>query len=272
MRHALFRLCLILPLLALPAFAATPCDKPLRIAVSALGPSIVIHPGQNPSGETPEMLSELARLSGCSLLYVDLPRPRARQALKAGEIDIIPTAAPSPAIEADADYVPLGWVRDIVALRAPQAERLRSADDLLKQRMRIGVLRGRNYGPTYSNLLAQPAMASLTEQVTDPAQLTQLLRVGRVDAIIVAAPLLLADLAPDVHAGHIVTIDLAPQDPAVPWGFYMSRLTLSPAVRDTLRDATGRMLASGTYRQIAERHYPGLERLGIRLNEGKTVR
>ena len=89
---------------------------------------------------------------------------------------------------------------------------------------------------------------------------------------IVAAPLLLADLAPDVHAGHIVTIDLAPQDPAVPWGFYMSRLTLSPAVRDTLRDATGRMLASGTYRQIAERHYPGLERLGIRLNEGKTVR
>lgn len=133
-----------------------------------------------------ELNSALLQRLGCKVELVEMPFARALTELQIGRLDLLPGAFDRPERRAFAMFSqPLVRVRNLLYVRQRDLDRLRgkALATLVDEGIRLGVQVGVVYGPSYAELLKDPANAARLQTVPKRGSLWLMLERGRVDAV-----------------------------------------------------------------------------------------
>ncbi len=245
--HALF-LALSL-LLSLPPVWA--CG-PYRVGFYSFGPFYHLDGRGRPAGVDHDLISALARRSGCDLQGRLESRVRTWALLERGELDLTVSGISTPERERLAEFWPYLRTRNHVLLPKMLARRIDSAEAFMADpTLNVGVVRGFRHGSRLDGWLDRLRSQGRVQEVTDFDALLRVLRAGRVELVLMH-PLNLRP-ADKEWLDEFSLQDWAPQD-EVEAALVVSRSQVGAADRARLQQALKELLQEGQVDIILRRH------------------
>lgn len=258
-----FVLCAALALPALTALAGEEtCSKRIAVASSPIGRGMTITAKGEITGTVKTFLDTINADSGCVFEYIQVPRARAWMLLQAHAVDVLPAAVQTPERDRKARFIPTHRTTPQLLSLRRDLSGIGSAADLIKARLHVGVVRGYQFGPEYSQFVAQLARANLLHEVPDPDTIIKLLAADRIQATVLPLTAI-ADAAESKGVSERLNASELPDFPPVRIGIYISNDTVTPADRDLLERAIRRRVAQGDYERLMRLHYPAWSLKGV---------
>jgi len=180
-----------LPLLVLWACVATGsvaqgrvedyCSRPIRVALFEFG---VLYRSATQDGIDPKLLEVLAQRTGCSIETSVMPRARMWNEMRAGHLDVLTGAVPTPERKTYSYMVPYLKSRNLVLLRKSGVPAPQSMAAFLAGPWRLGVVRSVRHEKTYSDWVEQLREKGRLVEAADVAEQVRFLEKGIVDSIL----------------------------------------------------------------------------------------
>lgn len=226
---------------AWPGFALATCSRPIKVPVAPHGMTVVVKNG-NAAGVVPEMLDVFGDKYGCKFGFTIVPRARLEMLFRAGDADIISIATRSPERDLSGTFVPVFKYRAVLIGLKPINTAVQSVDELIKHTdLRIGLVRGFDYGPAYRRLLEQD-LAGRVQYANDLSDLMRRIQAKIADVTILPYSSAYNTIIEDARlTGLDSKLAINPLED-LPWqdaGFYVSKRTLSPADQAVLIEMLG---------------------------------
>ena len=226
----------------------------LRVAFYEYGVLYYRSPAGAWTGIDKDVVDEVARRMGCTVVAINDSRIRIWSGLALGNIDASVSAVATPEREKLGYLVPYISERNYVLLHKDVAPRVHSMEDLLADTsIRIGVIKSFKHGKVYDAWLDQLRAQGRVYEAPDYAALLRLLKVGRVQAIMAITsgwfPLSRQDKMLDEYR----VMDWAPKDPVL-GGLILSRKHISETMAARFNQTVRAMRDDGTLKRIFERH------------------
>jgi len=248
------------------AAAAEPvagCSRPIVMAAAPLGRSVMITPEGGVSGAQYDLLVRAGALGGCVFDPTILPWARAVAMLEAGSIDLLPGAVWSAKRDEIADFVVVDRVSPMLMSLSDRHLGIASLAALNGSKLRLGVVRGFDYGADYRALLAGLEEQHRLAIVSDADTAARELSGGRIDAVLMV-PMIFADSAEKLGLGERLELVHLDGLETVRAGVYLSHARLEPADRG--RIAAAIRLARqqpGGYLGLLKHYYPDWALSGV---------
>jgi polar amino acid transport system substrate-binding protein len=235
------------------AHAEALCPVVTRVGLSDLGYTSYRERGQI-AGIAVDIANEMARRTGCKFEFLWYPRQRLFVELAAGHIDMTMGSLRAPERDAYASYLPYAWLQYDLVLTQPrgQSEPLQYAslsDFVARGSGRLNVTRGIMYDTAIETQLALLAVAGRLEVVNDFETVFGKLEMGRAEGTLATPPIYGKYLKESTLQGRAVIVPLPESTPRFT-GIYLSRQTISPAVRRHYAAALKAMTAEQRVRAI----------------------
>lgn len=252
--------------LALPALTASAsedhCSKRIAVASSPIGRGMTITARGEITGTVKSFLDTISADSGCIFEYIQVPRARAWMLLQAHSVDVLPAAVQTPERDREAHFIPTHHTTpQLLSLRKDLSD-IHSISDLIQARLHVGVVRGYQFGPEYSNFVALLAQHNLLHEVPDPDTIIKLLEADRIQVTVLPLTAI-ADAAESKGVGERLHASTLPDFPQVRIGIYISNDTVTPKDREILERAIQRRVAQGDYERLMRLHYPAWSLKGV---------
>jgi polar amino acid transport system substrate-binding protein len=241
-------------LLALASPQARGCVMTVRYQ-NTDAPFSMVNAGGEVVGITPDLIREIFARMECTARFVELPWTRALKDLEAGSLDVLP----------DSSYVAerTRYARfsdefsddaNVLYIRRNDAGRwsLQSLEDLIDNRIRLGVEVDYIYSPEYKQRLADPRFRELVQMLPKREYLWKMLAAGRVDGILIPKQTGAWELKHSGYADRVVVYDsLTLHDP----GFVaFSRRSVPEERVAQFNAALAAIRRDGTYAAILHRY------------------
>lgn len=245
------------------------CSRPLQVAVSPIGRSMIISPEGKITGSTPEFLELIKKDTGCEFAYQIVPRARALYMLERGQIDLITDATRAPNRDEVADFLQTAAARPMLISLRSKHVKIYSVPDLLTSSITLITFSGHYWGQEYQALLANPKMQGRFSAASSPEVALNMLIHGRADAILTAQAVLV-DAKQQVGQG--VELDIKEMEglPELKVGMYMSKVRMSRQDMDLIRTACMARIRSGDLSRIVNTYYPAWAIYSLKANQGKS--
>src|SRR5471030_585141 len=192
------------------------------------------------NGIDKDVVAELARRLGCRFHSYTDSRVRIWTAMSMGSLDMAMSGVDTPEREAYARFVPYFVSHNYVLLKKDVAAQVHGLDDFLsKTDYRVGIIKSFSHGGVY--------------EAADYPAVLNMLKIGRVQAILGMNTSWGGLLKQPAMAGQISVMDWAPHD-VVTSALVLSRKTISDATAARFAAAIRAMRDDGTLKAIFERH------------------
>ncbi|HEY1149124.1 MAG TPA: transporter substrate-binding domain-containing protein [Pseudoduganella sp.] len=230
------------------------CMRPVRVAASPMGRSLMVSASGQVSGVVPEFLEQVSRLSGCRFDYVVVPRVRAHAMFERGEVDLVHNSTRSEERDRYATFIHLYNTRAMLITAGARLPEQITMSDLAGGRTTFSAVRGYNFGPAYMALLNDPVVKQRVSLVPDPDTAARMLAVRRFDAVLMSPSVFVeAALAADLQDKISVTAVRGLPPHAA--GMYLGGQSLDPADRERVREAIATAAARGEYARLFRQYY-----------------
>jgi polar amino acid transport system substrate-binding protein len=230
------------------------CSRPVTVAASSVGRSMIVTPDGAVSGLIPDFMKQVAALSGCTIQFQVVPRARAFLMLEAGTVDLVTSANQTPQRDKWGVFVQMYSTRPMLMALNPAVTKLTTTDELVASRVTLGVVRGYDYGSAYTQLLGLPALEGRISTVTDPDTVARMLAAGRVDAALMT-PAAFVNAAETANLEDRVLVVPLKGLPASAAGMYLARASLSAQDSKKIAAAVATLVARGTYGRLLKQYY-----------------
>lgn len=206
------------------------------------------------NGIDKDVVAELARRLGCRFHSYTDSRVRIWTAMSMGSLDMAMSGVDTPEREAYARFVPYFVSHNYVLLKKDVAAQVHGLDDFLsKTDYRVGIIKSFSHGVVYEAWLAKLRAQGRVYEAADYPAVLNMLKIGRVQAILGMNTSWGGLLKQPAMAGRISVMDWAPHD-VVTSALVLSRKTISDATAARFAAAIRAMRDDGTLKAIFERH------------------
>ena len=248
-------ICLSLGVAGLPSSAWGQCSRTIVVPAAPTGRLVQVD-GDTVRGALPDLLREIGRSGGCEFSFPVMPRARAQQEVMGnGRMDMLLPAGRNSSRDRTAQFVPL--MREPVALIVRAADQARAPRSLAELRARSnwrGVLvRSYAFNDEYVGLADHLRATRRADLVSDPMSALRMLQAGRVEFALMP-PSATHEDGGSLREGLVLQrlADL----PAMEFGAYLSRASLSEADRLLLADLLTKAVREGRVRRALLQHFP----------------
>jgi polar amino acid transport system substrate-binding protein len=240
------------------AEASAGCSRALVVPASPLGLSVTVK-GDRVGGAFPEVLDEAAEKAGCKLVYSVVPRARLELMFETGKADLLMTSTRTARRDKYGVFVPLIVSRaTLVSIDARRAPIHNMQEMLARRELRVALVRGFDYGPTYHTLAAKLSEQGRVAWAKEPVEVARMLMAGMADMTIMPPSALVGAASLDARIASIRDkVRVEPLD-ELPWarsGMYISR-ALPEQDRLLLEKALTDAGKSGALYKSLQRLYP----------------
>lgn len=247
-------------LLGLPFSARSQCSRSINVPIAPIGLSVVVSDDHSVTGVYPDVLRGAELKEGCSFNFSVVPRARLDVLFDAGQADLLIPASKSPRRDTQGVFVPLIGSRATLISMLSDRPAFHNAKELLDQReLKVGVVRGFDFGPAYQALLKELTSQGRVVQDMDALSVARLLQAGVVDLTIMAPSILVGAIQGESKTeGLLEKLRFEPIE-ELPWGdsgAYISRTALSEADQKALRNLLERSASTGAVWKAFQRYYP----------------
>lgn len=174
-----------------PSIAA--CSRVMNVPVAPIGLSVIIK-GEEVGGVYPEVLRGLER-HDCRFNFSSVPRARLEALFEAGKADILVPATKTTRRDEFGIFVPLVNSRAVIIGLADAMHKPNKLSDLLtNKQLRIALVRGFDFGPSYQLLQTSLEKQGRLALETDALAIARLMQAGLIDVTV---------MAPSIFAGAI---------------------------------------------------------------------
>ena len=226
------------------------CQSPIKFAYSDFNFFY-----SNKTGIDAEVVSELAKRTGCSFDAVEMPRARIWSELAGGNLDMSGSGIRTSERDAFAWFGYYVTMKNYAVFRPSVAPITKVEDILNNNAIVIGVVRGFQHGAAIDALIAKvksQAPARIEEE-KDQEVLFKLLQANRVQVVFAQPP------AYSFHFKKLgitdaQTLDVAPAEKTVDHGLIMSKKRFNEAEAKKWQDVIAEMRADGTMKKILEKY------------------
>lgn len=256
------RLRLLLPLvaaLALAPAAHAGCSRPIRVAISATGQSVIVKDNDF-SGVYPEVFKSIEAKGACSFSYTTVPRARQEALFLSGAADFLFPATRTPQRDQNGQFI--GMVSSRAALMSvdPKLEVFHTMSQVRARKdLRIALVRGYDYGDAYRALLGDLTAERRIFLEADAISVARLLKGGMADVTIMSPSLFASAVLNDPRVSDLgPRLRVEPLDD-LPWiesGVYLSFKSLSTSDRAELETLLNNAVKSGQVWELYQRFYP----------------
>lgn len=245
----------VLSLLAGAASAQAACSRPLKVVISPMGRNMMVAADGGVGGLVPDFLQLVASRTGCRFNFVVVPRARAHMVFENGDADLIPGTTRTAERDKLGTFVHMYNSRAMLIALAGKLPSEMALADAGKRELRLGAVRGYNYGPEYRRLVEQAGSLPRLSLVPDPDTAARMLAASRFDAVLVG-PSVFAEAAQRAGlADKVAVTSINGMQPAQV-GIYLNRQALPPTDQALLRDAIAALVARGEYGRLVRQYYP----------------
>ena len=208
------------------------------------------------TGIDKDVVEELGRRLGCTIVATTDSRVRVWAALSNGTIDLSTSALSNPEREKIGRFVPYLGGRDYVMLNRDIAGKVRSMDAFLADpQYKIAVIKTYKHGKIYDAWLDRLRAQGRVFEVPDFSSLLRLLKVGRVQAVLTTNTGWIYAVKHE-QIGEIYRImDWAPKETIIGC-LILSRQRFDEAMAARFQQTMHAMREDGTLKRIYERHVP----------------
>ncbi|MRW82608.1 transporter substrate-binding domain-containing protein [Pseudoduganella sp. FT26W] len=236
------------------AHAAAACPPVTRVGLSDLGYTSYRDQGRI-AGIAVDVANEMGRRTGCKFEFHWYPRQRLFVELAAGRIDMTMGALRTPERDAYARYLPYAWLQyDLVLAQSGGRQYASLSDFVAHGSGRLNVTRGAAYDTAIETQLALLASAGRLEVVNDFETVFGKLEMGRADGTLATPPIYGKYLKHSRLKARTVIVPLPEATPQFT-GIYLSKQTISPAVRQRYAAALKAMTEEQKVRAIYTHYF-----------------
>lgn len=231
---------------AIPAQAG--CSRPIQTPLYAsgnivkavgVGANVAKPVGAEVGGFLPDLLRKEGERIGCVFVLSIVPRARLEAMFAAGQADILMTATRTPHRDQYGSFTALVTTRaTLVSFVAPNPPVHSIAELLARRELKVGLIRGQDYGPEFLAMSAELAKQKrlVLESATNVARLLEL---GAIDVTVMTPTVMAATLMPDPHLKTL--IDKIVMEPLAELGWnesgaYVSKSSLTAEDRQLLEN------------------------------------
>ena len=232
-----------------------PCSRPIQIAASPIGRSMMISPEGKITGATKAFFDLIEKDTACVFEYVTVPRARAWHMLEAAQIDLVADATRSPDRDRVAQFVEVGKSRAVLISLPKRVLKPKTVDELIDSPLTLITLTGHFWGQAYVALLSDPKMQGRISSVPSPETAVKMLLHGRADTILTSQAAI-ADAWEKSGNSAKLNITELEDLPALTIGLYMSKAKMSEPDRKLIESAIFARIKSGDLARIASNYYP----------------
>jgi polar amino acid transport system substrate-binding protein len=222
--------------------------------------SVFVAADNTVSGVYPEILRSVGPKEGCNFEFSVVPRARLELLFESGRADLLIPASRSAARDEVGTFVPLIYSRATLISVASDRLAIRNAQDLLDRRdIRVGVVRGFDFGPAYQALIKELTQQGRVVQDVDAASIARILQADTIDMTIMAPSILVGAMQADPKAAGLLEKLRSQPIEELPWGdsgAYISKSALNDADKTALRELLERAGKSGAVWKAFQRFYP----------------
>ncbi|MDC8786083.1 substrate-binding periplasmic protein [Roseateles koreensis] len=234
---------------------AFPCpNKPVRLAFYQYGLLYFENASHAGQGIDKDVADELARRSGCKFQFSVQARARIWKDLESGWLDMTVSGIETPDRTQFAWFTPYLAMKNYLVLRADQAEKIHSANELLNSNLRFGVVRSFHHGSAQDAWVEKLRQENRVSESVDAKTTFLKLKTGLIDAMF-SQPLVYRKYLDDLDmTGMAVALDLTPDEPELPHNLVLAKKSFSEAEASQWRGLVLEMRYDGTLRQIFRRY------------------
>jgi polar amino acid transport system substrate-binding protein len=236
------------------ASQAEGCTRPVRVAASPMGRSMMVSQAGQVSGIVPEFLEAVARYSGCRFDYVVVPRVRAHALFERGEVDLIHNSTRTDERDRVATFIHLYNTRAMLITAGARLPDMITMSELAGGTTTFSAVRGYNFGPAYTALLNDPVVKQRVSLVPDPDTAARMLAVRRFDAVLMS-PSVFVEAAIGADLQDRISVTAIRGMPPHAAGMYLSVSSLDPNDRERVRDAIVATAMRGEYGRLFRIYY-----------------
>lgn len=250
-----FLSCIFSPVNASAEDGKSLCSKPILVAASSIGRSMMVSADQKVTGITPEIFNTITRETGCVFEYVVVPRARAFLMLKRGEVDIVADATRSPDRDESAYFLEAGRIAPALVSLKTKRPSANTIKELLDGKATLIHINGFYFGPEVDAIIDDPRMAGRVSRAPSPELAARMLLAGRADAVICHAITLLEAWDTWGNGEELVATQLDGM-PTITFGTYMSTTRMSPSDRQVFENAMDAVTLRGEVQKLVRKYYP----------------
>ncbi|MYN02583.1 transporter substrate-binding domain-containing protein [Pseudoduganella sp. DS3] len=245
---------LLLSLQVLAATAQAACSRPVKVVISPMGRNMMVEADGGIGGVVPDFLKLVASRTGCQFEFITVPRARALVLFENGAVDLIPGTTRTDERDKLGLFVHMYNSRAMLIALAGKLPPELGLDEVSRRGLRLGAVRGNNYGPEYLRLVAEAGSLPRLSLVPDPDTAARMLGGGRFDAVL-AGPSVFAEAAQ--RAGLADTLAITQVNGMQPTqvGIYLNRQAVPAADQARLADAIGALVGRGEYSRLVRQYY-----------------
>jgi len=230
------------------------CARPVKVAASPMGRSMMVSSSGQVSGIVPDFLELVARQSGCRFEYVIVPRMRAHALFERGDADLVHNSTRTEERDRYATFIHLYNTRPMLLSAGARMPEQITMSDLAAGTTTLSAVRGYNFGPAYMALINDPVVRKRVSLVPDPDTAARMLAVRRFDAVLMSPSVFVeAALASDLQ--DRINVTAIRGMPAHAAGMYLSLNSLDSTDRERVRDAIVTVAARGEYGRLFRMYY-----------------
>jgi polar amino acid transport system substrate-binding protein len=236
------------------------CSRPINVPIATVGLSVFVGPNNRVSGVYPDVLLSGAAKAGCSFNFTVVPRARLEALFTAGQADLLIPASKSPRRDELGIFVPLIHSRaTLISLMSQRPVMLHTQDVLDRTDLKVGVVRGFDFGPVYIQLVKDLTQQGRVVQEVDALSVARLLMSGAIDLAIMSPSILVGSIhGQSMTEGLLERLRVEPLEEFT-WGdsgAYISKASLSEADQNTLRVLLEQSSSTGAVWNAFQKHYP----------------
>ncbi|HEU6454554.1 MAG TPA: transporter substrate-binding domain-containing protein [Roseateles sp.] len=247
-------------LICTPLPAEADCLRAVRVPVAPIGLAVTVKDGAV-GGIYPDLLRAEMAKSGCAIEFQVVPRSRQEMLFETGQADMLLPARRSPRRDVHGRFVAMISSRAMLLSLGSRQLPVHTLGELVKRRdLRVAVVRGYDYGPTYQSFVKQLAEQGRLVESADPVSLARVLDAGIADAAVITPTAVTGALqASQKLRGLIDRLHAEPIE-ELPWGesgaYVSRRSSLSDADRAQVTEVLERIGRSGAAWRAFQHDYP----------------
>jgi polar amino acid transport system substrate-binding protein len=221
------------------------CDRPIHLAFYEFGS--LYHQGV---GIDPDVISELARRTGCKFEIQALPREQIWQQLQSGDLDMATSGVTTELRHRFAYFIPYMGLTNAIVAKADLASAIHSFDDVVEHpEWRLGVVKGYSYGPYFDYRLRAIVNRSRVIAYPDEQAMYRALQNGDIQMLLSPSVSYPFYLPLTDQERMFVLVDVSPAPP-MPYALVFSHARFTAPMINAWMRVLEQMRLDGTLKQI----------------------